>query len=83
MKKYLVCSYDEPEEAEDGTQDAGYVEREEFQNFADAVAQYLFRCATRDDVILADLEKQSVIRQYAHAGTLEEDYGASDAICIF
>lgn len=79
MKKYLVCSYDEPEEAED----AGYVEKEEFQNFADAVAQYLFRCATRDDVILADLEKQSIIRQYAHAGTLEEDGGASDAICIF
>ena len=82
MKKYLVCSYDEPEDDEDAVPDAGYVEKEEFQNFADAVAQYLFRCATRDDVILADLEKQSILRQYAHAGTLEEDGGASDAICI-
>ena len=73
-KKYLVCSYDAPE----GKDSPEYLEKEEFNDFAAAVAQYLFRCATRDDVILANLDEETIIRQYAHAGEYEE----SDALYI-
>ena len=42
------------------------VETEYFDSFADAVMKYTVLCSNCRDVVLADLEKEAVIRHYSY-----------------
>ena len=42
------------------------LETEYFDSFADAVMKYTVLCSNCRDVVLADLEKETVIRHFSH-----------------
>lgn len=55
-----------------------------YDNFGEAVTIYAKLCSLSNHVVFADLEKETIIRQYAyeHCGN-EYGNGVSNAICIF
>lgn len=81
--KYLVCHTHRQQESL--LKSVTVVKREEFDNFADAAAQYLLRCSTGHHVLLADLESQTILRQYAHAAQYPDANSdhCSDALYIY
>lgn len=54
------------------------VETEYFETFADAVMKYTVLCSNCRDVVLADLEKEMIIRHFSH-----RLYGGNSAITNF
>lgn len=64
--KYLLC-YSRPEWIS--------AESKIYTDFADAVKSYTLICAQYDHVVLADLEREVIIRQYEYVG--------DGAACIF
>lgn len=73
--KYLLCNTTEKN-------NKIHVESEVYENFADAVKRYTLLCDACNHVLLANLEKEEIIRQYAHESGYSTEGGTSDAICI-
>ena len=75
MMKYLLCyTYHNDDDNYDPDDDFFGVESETYTDFAEAIEQYTLKCGNSHDVVLADLEKKTIIRQCSRDG---------DAICIF
>lgn len=70
--KYLLYYVDEGHER-------NTVQTEKYDNFEDAIRRYTLMCACRDHVVLADAEKEVIVRQYAFR--YFSDAGTS--LCIF
>jgi len=58
--KYLLC-YTEMYDNGGNTK----VESEDFDDFADAVMRYTLMCAGRDNVVLAETDGGTIIRQFS------------------
>ena len=59
------------------------VEAEVYNDSKDAIEQYTLLCAPSDHVVLADIEKEVIIRQYAHAEDHWYEGSVSTGVCIF
>lgn len=74
--KYLLCN---TTSKKDGIVS---VESNTYTDFAEAIKQYTLLCGACNHVVLADLENEVIIRQYAHESGYASEGGTSDAICI-
>ena len=59
------------------------VESDVYNDFKEAIEQYTLLCAACDHVVLADIEKEVIIRQYAHAEDHWYEGSVSTGVCIF
>lgn len=74
--KYLLCYVE--------LKDHHYtVYDKEFDNFSSAIKCYTLMCASCGHVTLSNLEKECIIRQFAHESSYSYEGSTSSAICIY